>query len=69
MAEQEEIPMERESPENTEERLESDAEAAVPEPVADEVIVDGRISGLPPRYDDSDDPSAEEAAIQSGEEG
>jgi segregation and condensation protein B len=69
MAEQEEIPMERESPENTEERLESDAEAAVPEPVADEVIVDGRISGLPPRYDDADDPSAEEAAIQSGEEG
>jgi segregation and condensation protein B len=69
MAEQEEIPMERESPENTEERLESDAEAAVPEPVADEVIVDGRISGLPPRYDDADEPSAEEAAIQSGEEG
>jgi segregation and condensation protein B len=39
-----------------------------PVPVADEAIVDGRISGPPPNYDDaSDDPSAEEAAIQSGE--
>jgi segregation and condensation protein B len=69
MAEQEEIPMEsedRESPKETEERLESDGEAAAPEPVADEAIVDGRISGLPPTYDD-DDPSAEEAEIQRGE--
>jgi hypothetical protein len=33
--------------------------------VADEVIVDGRLSGLPPRYDDEeDDPSAQEAEIQ-----
>jgi len=43
-------------------------EGEAPEPVADEVIVDGRISGLPPRYDDAtDDPSAEEGEIQSGE--
>ena len=71
MAEQEEIAMEHENPESprsVEERLESDGEEQAPEPVADEVIVDGRISGLPPRADDTDDPSAEEAAIQSGEE-
>jgi segregation and condensation protein B len=71
MAEQEEIAMEgevRETPEASEERLESDGEAEAAEPVADEVIVDGRISGLPPRYDDgTDDPSAEEAEIQGGE--
>jgi segregation and condensation protein B len=65
MAEQEEMAMEGESPETTEESLESDGEAQAPEPVADEVIVDGRLSGLPPRYDDAaDDPSAEEAEIQ-----
>ncbi len=70
MAEQEEIPMEHESAESakeTEERLESDQETPEPEPVADEVMVDGRLSGLPPKYDD-DDPSAVEAEIQeSGE--
>jgi segregation and condensation protein B len=69
LAEQEEIPMEHESaesPKEVEERLESDGEAAEPEPVADEVIVDGRLSGLPPKYDDAeDDPSAVEAEIQS----
>jgi segregation and condensation protein B len=68
MADQEEIPMENESRqmgESEEERLESDGEAQPPEPVADEVIVDGRLSGLPPRYDDeADDPSAQEAEIQ-----
>jgi segregation and condensation protein B len=34
--------------------------------VADEVIVDGRLSGLPPNYaaDDADNPSAQEAEIQ-----
>jgi segregation and condensation protein B len=65
MAEQEEIVMEHESPETTEARLESDGERQPPEPVADEVIVDGRLSGLPPRYDDAeDDPSAQEAEIQ-----
>ena len=71
LTEQEEIPMEsedRESPKETEERLESDGEAAAPEPVADELIVDGRLSGLPPKYDDSeDDPSAVEGKIQRGE--
>jgi segregation and condensation protein B len=71
MAEQEEIPMEsedRESAKETEERLESDGEAEAPEPVADEVMVDGRLSGLPPKYDDAeDDPSAVEAEIQRGE--
>jgi segregation and condensation protein B len=70
MAEQEEIAMESdagESPKETEERLESEGEAAAPEPVADEVIVDGRVSGLPPRYDDADDPSAVEAEIQREE--
>jgi segregation and condensation protein B len=68
MAEQEEMAMESEGPETTEERLESDGEAQVPEPVADEVIVDGRLSGLPPIYDDgADDPSAREAGIQESD--
>ena len=85
MAEQEEIPMESdvpESPKTEEERLESDQEAPAPEPIADEAIVDGRLSGLPPRYDDAEDdpshpseqgspgtpdPSAAEAEIQGGE--
>jgi segregation and condensation protein B len=71
LAEQEEIPMEsedRESPQEIEERLESEGEAEAPEPVADEVIVDGRLSGLPPKYDDdADDPSAVEAEIQESE--
>jgi segregation and condensation protein B len=72
LAEQEEIPMEsedRESPKEIEERLESDGEAEAPEPVADEAIVDGRLSGLPPNYaaDDADDPSAQEGEIQRGE--
>jgi segregation and condensation protein B len=68
MAEQEEIPMAEanETQEESEERLESDGEAEAPEPVADEATVDGRLSGLPPRYDE-DDPSADEADIQSGE--
>ena len=66
MAEQEEMAMGSESPKETEERLESDGEAPEPEPVADETIVDGRISGLPPRYDDAaGDPSAAEGEIQS----
>jgi segregation and condensation protein B len=71
MAEQEEIAMESETPESpraVEERLESDGEEQAPEPVADEVIVDGRIAGLEPREDDADNPSAEEAVIQSSEE-
>jgi len=68
MAEQEEMAMDSESPETTEERLESDGDAAPPEPLADEVIVDGRLSGLPPVYDEAeDDPSAQEAEIQEAE--
>jgi len=69
MAAQEEMAMGSEPPKETEERLESDGESSEPEPVADETIVDGRISGLPPRYDDAeDDPSAAEGEIQSGGE-
>jgi segregation and condensation protein B len=75
MAEQEEMAMEHETPETPEspkeieERLESDQETPVPEPVADEAIVDGRMSGLPPRFDEAeDDPSAVEAEIQRGGE-
>jgi segregation and condensation protein B len=65
LAEQEEMPMESESPKTTEERLESDGDVQPPGPLADEVIVDGRLSGLPPVYDDeADDPSAQEAEIQ-----
>ena len=66
MAEQEEIPMDDEmrGPDNR--RAEDGEEGR--ESVADEVVVDGRISGLPPIYDDaSDDPSEREAEIQSGE--
>jgi segregation and condensation protein B len=80
LAEQEEMTMENETletaqqpetpeqPATTEERLESEGEERAPEPVADELIVDGRLSGLPPAYDDAaDDPSAAEAEIQNGE--
>jgi segregation and condensation protein B len=77
LAEQEEMTMENElstpheeprSPKTAEERLEPEGEASAAEPVADELIVDGRLSGLPPVYDDAtDDPSAAEAEIQSGE--
>ena len=80
MAEQEEIPMGSESEElrrageetpiQETDRLESDGEQQPPEPLADEVIVDGRLSGLPPVYDDgADDPSAREAEeMQSAKE-
>ena len=55
-----------ETPETTEERMESEGEASTPDPVADEAIVDGRLSGLPPAYAAApDDPSAVEAEIQS----
>ena len=66
MAEQEEMAMgDPETAKSTEDRLESDAEVVPPELVADEVIVDGRISGLPPQYDDGEeDPSAAEAENQ-----
>jgi segregation and condensation protein B len=60
-----EAPATHETPETTEEQLESEGEASAPEPVADEAIVDGRLSGLPPIVDDTtDDPSAAEAEIQ-----
>jgi len=57
LAEQEEIPMEHAAPESPDE-LQQERDAVEPqadgdngETVADEVIVDGRISGLPPQYD------------------
>jgi len=68
--EQEEIPMGDDGPGAELERRESDGEESPAEPVADEVIVDGRISGLPPRYDEAeDDPSAREAEEMQGAEG
>jgi hypothetical protein len=40
----------------------------VSEETGDKASVDGRISSLPPNYrEDEDDPSADEARIQSGE--
>lgn len=66
MAEQEEIPMGDEMRDPGDRRAEDGEEGR--ETIADEVVVDGRISGLPPIYDDaSDDPSEREAEIQSGE--
>jgi segregation and condensation protein B len=71
MAEQEEIPMGDESGLREEsDRRASDGEEQTSDLVADEVIVDGRISGLPPVYDeDADDPSAREADEMQGSEG
>lgn len=61
LAEQEEIPMEHHADGSAEEPVEARGEDAGPEEtVADEVIVDGRISGLPPRYD-AENPEAEVA--------
>ena len=56
---QEEIPMEDEDNGKR-------ADDEPPHNIADESIVDGRISGLDPQYDD-DNPSAIEAEIQAGE--
>jgi segregation and condensation protein B len=65
MAEQEEIPMD-EMRDPGDRRAEDGEEGR--DSIADEVVVDGRISGLPPVYDDaSDDPSEREAEIQSGD--
>jgi segregation and condensation protein B len=79
LAEQEEIPMEHHAPEGpddverekdqTEPQADGDS-TSVGETVADEVIVDGRISGLPPNYDtdqavDGEDSPALDAEIQS----
>jgi segregation and condensation protein B len=81
LAEQEEIPMEHHAPENPDE-VEQEKGQTEPqadgdsgdtgETVADEAIVDGRISGLPPNYDtdqlvEGDDSPALDAEIQSGQ--
>jgi segregation and condensation protein B len=60
---QEEIPMENDGA-NEDNGLRAGDEP--PHNAADEAIVDGRISGLDPSYDD-DNPSAEEAEIQANE--
>ncbi len=79
LAEQEEIPMEHNAPETPNE-VERERDQTEPqadgdggdtgETVADEVIVDGRLSGLPPNYDtdqavDGEDSPALDAEIQS----
>jgi segregation and condensation protein B len=79
LAEQEEIPMEHHAPETSgeveQEKNQSEPQAdgdstSSSENVADEVIVDGRISGLPPNYDTNQivegaDTPALDAEIQS----
>src|SRR5271170_2883593 len=79
LSEQEEIPMEHHAPETPDE-VEREKDQTEPqadgysdqagETVADEAIVDGRISGLPPNYDtdqavDGEDSPALDAEIQS----
>jgi segregation and condensation protein B len=81
LAEQEEIPMEHHAPETPDE-VEPEKDQTEPqadgdsdnlgETVADEAIVDGRISGLPPNYDtdqivEGEDSPALDAEIQSGQ--
>jgi segregation and condensation protein B len=81
LAEQEEIPMEHHAPETPDE-VERERDQTEPqadgdstntgETLADEAIVDGRISGLPPNYDtdqivDGEDSPALDAEIQSGQ--
>ncbi len=79
LAEQEEIPMEHHAPESPDDlerekdQIEPQADGdstSIGETVADEVIVDGRVSGLPPNYDtdqvvDGEDSPALDAEIQS----
>ena len=79
LADQEEIPMEHHAPESPDdverEKGQTDPQAdgdstSVGETVADEAIVDGRISGLPPNYDtdqvvEGEDSPALDAEIQS----
>jgi len=83
LAEQEEIPMEHHAPENADEverergqsEPQADGDSTDPyssagETVAEEAIVDGRVSGLPPNYDtdqpvDGGDSPALDAEIQS----
>jgi len=80
LAEQEEIPMEHNAPETPEEverekdqsepQADGDSTTYPGENVADEIIVDGRLSGLPPNYDtdqvesDGADSPALDAQIQ-----
>ena len=79
LAEQEEIPMEHHAPEapgelererdQTEPQADGDSSYPLDTP-ADEVVVDGRLSGLPPNYDtdqstDGEDSPALDAQIQS----
>jgi segregation and condensation protein B len=81
LADQEEIPMEHDAPETPDE-VEREKDQTEPQAdgdssdtegtVADEVIVDGRISGLPPNYDtdqavDGEDTPALDAEIQSSQ--
>jgi segregation and condensation protein B len=81
LSEQEEIPMEHNAPE-TPDQVEREKDQTEPqadgdssdtgETVADEAIVDGRISGLPPNYDtdqlvEGEDSPALDAEIQSGQ--
>jgi segregation and condensation protein B len=81
LAEQEDIPMAHHAPETpsevererdqTEPQADGDS-SQVGETVADEAIVDGRISGLPPNYDtdqivEGEDSPALDAEIQSGQ--
>ncbi|MGD0442775.1 MAG: SMC-Scp complex subunit ScpB [Edaphobacter sp.] len=76
LAEQEEIPMEHHAPETPDQverekdQTEPQADGDSGETVADEAIVDGRISGLPPNYNtdqiaDGADSPALDAEIQS----
>ena len=81
LAEQEEIPMEHHAPETPDE-VEREKDQTEPqadgdnsdtgETVADEAIVDGRVSGLPPNYDtdqlvEGEDSPALDAEIQRGQ--
>jgi segregation and condensation protein B len=81
LAEQEEIPMEHNAPETPDEverekgqtEPQADGDSGdTGETVADEVIIDGRTSGLPPNYDtdqlvEGEDSPALDAEIQSGQ--
>jgi segregation and condensation protein B len=81
LSEQEEIPMEHHAPETPDE-VEREKDQTEPqadgdsgdagETVADEALVDGRLSGLPPNYDtdqlvEGEDSPALDAEIQSGQ--
>jgi len=64
---QEEIPMENDGS-SSEEDSGRRAEDEPPHNIADDTIVDGRLSGLDPSYEE-EDPSALEAEIQASEKG